>query len=127
MKIDRRLNIVIPVENEDGSVFYAYAEPVGEAVFTANFRIFSKAFSIMMSEGGQATGPRLAAMYLQLAADSTDETGEAYKTLMNEIRRLTNLVILVDGKWQTIPYDDAVRRKFIGSEDVKAVEGCCAF
>lgn len=124
MKIDRNLNLVIPLEWEGGKI-YVHAAPIGTEVFDRYFRVFSKTFAVMMHEGGAITGPRLAARYLNLACqDAEDDT---YEALMAEIRRLCNVIMVVDGAWKNIPLEDAINRKILDAEDTVEVSNAICF
>src|SRR6266404_4042006 len=47
--------------------------------------------------------------------------------LMNEVRRLSNVVMLGDNGWMTIPYQDAVNKQLIAQDDIDEIEGNIIF
>lgn len=129
VKIDRKLNLVVPIES-DGKIIYVHSMPVSKQVFESNFLVMAKTFSRIHSEGlGAIGGPRIAAFMLkQVATDMGEEAAEAVeKGLMNEIRRLTNVVMIGASGWETVPFVEAVAKKLISEEDVAEVENAMVF
>lgn len=120
MKIDKRMNLVIPIERDDGPI-YVHSTPISQATFEQNFVAISRTFSRIYNEGlGVMAGPRIAALMLrQVAAD----TGADVSGLMNEINRLTN--VIVGG--EIIPFDDAMRRKMLDDSEASEAEGAIVF
>ena len=68
MRIDRRLNLVIPIDGAAGR-FYLHSMPVSRVVFEQYFLVLAKTFSAIYGEGLSAlSGPRVAAMMLKRIA-----------------------------------------------------------
>ena len=129
VSIDRRLNLVIPIEQGE-STLYAYSMPIGREVFEKYFRTFSKTFAALYAEGGALTGPRLAAMYLRsVAEDAGNWEGEngVEAGLMAEILRLTTVVMPDGGVWKSVQYADAKARKLLSEDDLSEVENAIVF
>ena len=62
MHINRKLNLVIPIERADGSQIFTHSTPISAEVFDKYFLVIAKTFSAIYSEGlGPLGGPRVAA------------------------------------------------------------------
>lgn len=131
MKIDRKLNLVIPIDREDGSRIYVHSSPISMAVFESYYLVMAKTFSSIYNEGlGVTAGPRIAALVLKRVADNMGiwegETG-VRNGLVNEMRRLTNVITPSDDGWQTIPFKEAIDRGLIDEDEVSEVENALTF
>lgn len=130
MRIDKKLNLIIPVETETGMI-YVHSTPISREVFEANIFIISKTLSVLYEDGLTAfAGPRVAAtMMKNIAIERGIWEGQngVENVLMNEIRRLTNVVIPGERGWTTIPYDDAVRTGAIDADVAAEAEGQIVF
>jgi hypothetical protein len=133
VKIDRRLNLVIPIRREDDAVtIYVHSMPISRAVFEDNFVLISRAFSMMHAAGlGHFAGPRVAAMIIKRVAIELgvwEGDNGVGNTLMNEIRRLTNVVVPVAGQgWRTIPFEDALRQELLTEDEASEAENAICF
>lgn len=140
MKIDRKLNLVIPLEREDGTTLHIYATPIRKEVFETYFLVLAKTFSALSRNGlDPRSGPSIAALMLRETATATERTFESNwwdgddgvngKTgLLAEIVRLSNcLVGTPDNGWQTIPLQDALDRKLITDEEKSEVMNLLVF
>ena len=68
MEINRKLNLVVPIERESGEV-YVHSMPIGRQVFERYFLVISKAFASIFQEGlNFYSGPRIAAMMIRQVA-----------------------------------------------------------
>jgi hypothetical protein len=88
----------------------------------------------MYAEGvSQVTGPRIAALMLEKISkeDGIWETDGAIigvkDSLINEIRRLSNVILSTSEGWKTIPLMDAVNQGKLEIEDVEEAEGFIVF
>jgi hypothetical protein len=130
MKIDKALNLVCPVDSDNGMV-YIHSMPIGREVFERYFMVISKTFAALFSEGlNTVAGPRVAAMLLKkIAIEMGEWDGEAGVEigLMGEIRRLSNVAIPGPSGWSTVPLNVAVSREFIDQRDVDEAEGAIVF
>lgn len=138
MKIDRRLNLVIPVDRDDGTTLYAFSSPISREVFENYFLVISKTFSRIIAEGLQLLGgPRVCAMMLRDTAMNTlrsrgvswwEGPDGVENGLMNEVRRLTNVLVPREGGgWESTPYADAVSGGLLDAEEVAEIEGGISF
>ncbi len=125
MRIDKSLNLVIPVERDDGTI-YVHSMPIGREVFERYFLVISKTFTEIYAQGiGQLAGPRVAALMLKRV--SGDEWPEIEQGLMGEIRRLSSVLIQTDGKWQTMPMQEALDMGAMDANEVSEVENALVF
>lgn len=135
MHIDESLNIVIPVDRDDGTTVHVHAAPITRECFKQYWLPLSKAFTLIYSEGLHLAGPRIAALSLQKVAEDLrvwDGPMGVRHGLLPEIRRLANVVAPGAGNghgrgWQMVPYDDAVKAELIDQEDADEIEGVLVF
>ena len=124
MRISRRLNLIVPIERDDGSTMYVHSTPVTREVFEQFFIVISKTFSDMHELG---IGSRMAALMLRKVARDLKVVEDVENGLMAEIRRMSNAVVPTAGGWETMPLDDALSRKLLDGEDAKEVESAITF
>ena len=130
MRVDRRLNLVIPIEEGDSSL-YVHAVPLSREVFERFFLVLSKTFTFIYTQGlNVVSGPRVAALTLRKIAETDGvwegETG-VERGLMGEIKRLTNVICMTDQGWQPIPFEMAVKQGKLDSEIASEVENVIVF
>lgn len=130
MKIDKALNLVCPVETDDG-VYYVHSTPIGREVFERYFLPISKTFAAIFAEGlNTLAGPRVAAWMLKSISMEMGiwdgDTGVSIG-LMEEIRRLTNVAVPSPDGWKTVPLYDALKSGFLDQRDVDEAEGAIVF
>lgn len=130
MKIDKKLNLLVEVETNEGTIF-VHSTPLSREVFERYFLIIGKTFASLISEGlSFVSGPRVAAMMLRKIAQDAgawDGRDGINNGLMAEIRRLSNVVIPGTSGWKTMPFQDAIDKKAMDDEDVAEVEGLITF
>lgn len=139
MRIDKRLNIVIPIyeDNSDDSpvVAYVHSTPLAEAIVDRYFMVLGQTYNAIFSQGlGFAAGPGHAMRVLRHIAtergawhDRNGETG-VERGLVEEMRRLTNVAALdKDGRWNALPLQVALDQGIISPEDKSEVENAIAF
>lgn len=128
MQIDRKLNLVIPVERDKVTI-YVHSTPISKEVFDNYFLVMAKAFSMMYSAGA-IVAPRIAHLSLRKVAIEMGqwEGAEGVENgLLNEIRRLSNAIIPGPNGWQTIPYYEVIQKKLFTDEEIAEVEGAISF
>ncbi len=124
MKIDRKLNLVIPVESDDGSTFYVHAMPFSDEFWMSHYLLIAKVFSSFASEGlGALAAPRVAALMLNDIATKSDAQASA-AAIMNEIRRLTH--VMLPGN-PPILLQEAVDKGLIVKADLSVLENAIVF
>ena len=130
MKIDHKLNLVVQVDGDDGTIF-VHSMPLSRAVWERYFIPLSKTFSAMITEGMSfISGPRVAALMLRKVAEDSgtwDARDGVRDGLMAEIKRLTSVVLPGPNGWTTIPYEAAIGRKLISEDDASEVDGLIVF
>ena len=128
MRLDQRLNFIIPVERDDGVTVYVHAMPISRETFERYFLVIARTFSAISTEGIGITRV-IVLMLRKIASDMGiwDGPGGVENGLMNEIRRLANVVTPGPKGWETIPFADALAVKILSEEDVSEVENALVF
>lgn len=132
MKIDRKLNLVVPVRREDGTSLWVYSTPIRKEVFETYYLVLAKTFSTLTRNGlDPRSGPSIAAMALRDVAvntprdqernwwDGADGVGGPAGLVAEIVRLSTCLVGTESGGWNTMPLQEALDRGHI-TEDEKA-------
>lgn len=134
MRIDRKLNLIVPIVREAGATpaLYVHATPISREVFETYFVVMSQAFSAINGQGiGGITGARVAHLMLERIAKASNEWEgpEGIKIgLMAEIRRLANVVAPdPKGGWTTLPLQNAIDDELIDADEVSEVMGQIVF
>jgi hypothetical protein len=128
MKIDRKLNLVIPVVRDDVTVF-VHSTPIGRDVFEQYHGVLAKSFSIITEDGINVIAA-LATSKLALkdAAEAKGIWPAVERNLIGEIRRLSNVVSPSDGGgWKTSPLEMAIRENSLDGDEMQEVENTLVF
>lgn len=120
--IDRKLNLVVPVETQDGKTYYVHIAPLSRQVFQQNFRILTLTFDGCYSLG--MAGPRQAALVLQELATNS---GTDISSLQAEMRRGANVLVPTAQGYDVCPWEEAVARNLFDEDDLAEVEGAITF
>lgn len=130
LRIDKKLNLVVPVDTDSGTV-YVHSTPISREVFETYYRVLGRAFADIFRQRLEiVAGPRLAMLILR---DVAREQGEdvlenVEKGLIAEIHRLTNVAMpMKEGGWNTVPFQDVLDQKLLSEDDVAEVEGVITF
>lgn len=131
-KLDRRLNLIIPVERADGTTLHVHSQPISRPVFERYYRVFARTFAGLVGLGlGEVAGPRVAALELRRTAEQLGEwegPEGAEKGLMPEIRRLTNALLpATAGGWEIVPWQEIKDKQLLDDQDVSEVENAVVF
>jgi hypothetical protein len=131
MRIDKRLNLVIPVERADGAMIYVHSTPISVEVFDTYFLVIAKTFGAIYSEGlGVIAGPRVADKLLRKVAQDMgawEGAGGVRDGLVAEMRRLSNVLSPGAQGWEMLPFDDAKARGVIDAADAAEIEAAITF
>lgn len=131
ISINRKLNFVIPIENDDGTKLYVHSTPIRRETFELYFKVIAKAFSEIYAGGlGITSAPRVAAMLIKQHAQEMgiwDGPKGVKHGLMEEIRRLSNVVAPSGHGWELIPLDDAISQNIINEDDASEVENAICY
>lgn len=91
--INKKLNLVLPVEIESGKI-WIHSTPLSREVFESNWALLTRTLSNLYGNGiGPAMAPRVAALCLRETAKEMDETVDLSSNIFNEIYRLTNVLM----------------------------------
>ena len=140
MKIDRKLNLVIPIEREDETSLCVYVTPIRKEVFETYYLVMAKTFSALARNNlDPRSGPSVAALMLRDVAQTTPRGGDANwwdgddgvggkAGLLAEMVRLCNcLVGTDDAGWQTIPLQDALDKQLVTADEKGEVMSLLTF
>jgi len=119
MKIDKNLNLVVPVESNEGKAYF-HSTPIHREVFQRYHFVMCAAFTKLLQSGMELTGAKIAAYTLEETAREMNKWEGATgieKGLMEEIARLTNVLILGENGWEMLPVGVALQRGFIEDDD----------
>lgn len=130
MKISRKLNLVIPIDTDDGEM-HVHSTPISREVFERYYLVLSKTFTRLYKEDlGVAGGPKVAAIMLR---DIAQQMGEwdgpdgVQQGLVAEIVRLTNIILPGIRGWEAVPFQTVISQKRMDPEDVAEVESVITF
>ena len=134
MRINERLNLVIPIygDDENDVVAWVHSTPISRDVFDAHYLLIAKTFSVLHTQRlGEIAGPRIAANVLRDQAReltrTADDADAVLHPLLAEIHRLTNVLLPTSAGWETHTYDQVLSRKLLSPEDVSEVESAVTF
>lgn len=131
LKIDRKLNLVLPVDRTAGGTIYVYSIPISAETFEAYASVIALAWSRLTGGGYTlASGMRIAKIILKKAAveQGVWEGPDGVENgLIVEMHRLTSVLAPVDRGWSTLQLDDAIKMGVIEAEDVEEVQNVLVF
>lgn len=119
MKINSALNLVIPLQTDNGTVNF-HSRPLRRETFEKYYMVISMAFTRLIENGLELTGARVAAMHLKSVAQSIGqwEGAEGVQNgLFEEIARLTSVLVLTETGWDSLPVNVAIGREYISEDD----------
>ena len=125
MRISPDMNFVVPLYHGDDIYAYVYARPISTAAFEMNYRLLIRTYNTMLGEGPVAV--RMGHLFLKdaAAALAPDGNGSTISApLLNEIGRMSSVILATKTGWQTIPLQQALDSKLLDPED--AVEAANA-
>lgn len=130
MRIDRALNLVIPVERDEGAI-YVHAAPISQDVFDRYFLTLSKTFTAIYAEGLKTmAGPRVAALMLKriaMADQVWEGDGGVEQGLVAEWRRLAAVISPGPAGWSTLPMQVALNQGLFSEREMSEVDNAIAF
>lgn len=131
MKIDRKLNIVIPIETETNGRILVHSAPISRDVFEQFYLELGKVFTQCFDSVSQAhlalSAPQLAYPALKKMAMDAGTWENVKRGLINEIVRLTNVLIAGDKGWETLPLDIAIKREILDEDEESEVLSAIVF
>lgn len=130
MRINKKLNLVIPCDCEVGKI-YVHSTPVAYEIFEQYYLPLSKTFANLFSQGlGVLASPRVA--YLALKSIS-EEMGVwngpqgVHSGFVNEFIRLSNVAVTGKNGWETLPLHVAMQKNIIDEETSREVLSAITF
>ena len=124
MKIDRNLNLVMQVQTEKKGTIYIHSASISRSVFEQFYLELGKVFSQCFDSINQAhlalSAPQLAYPALKAIskqAGNWEGAGGVQFGLVNEIIRLTNVLVSGERGWEAIPFDTAVKREVLNEDE----------
>lgn len=131
MKIDRRLNLVLPVETDSGTI-WVHSTPISRETFERYYRVITRTVADIADDHIANLGPIVGFLAMRDAAralDDWDGPDGVEQGLLPEIRRLTNVIApsAENGTWQPLPFDVAVQRGVLDDNDQRDVLGAVVF
>lgn len=142
MKIDDKLNLVLPLrENDDGVESYVYHTPISKEVFERNYKALAAVKAELAGKNIQyqmATGPQIAALTLRdeyranaIAQGRVDDEGNPdeseLKAFFAELARLTMVLVPTPSGWEKMPVDAAIRAGHVDEDEWSEVESAIVF
>ena len=114
------------VQTDENGTIYIHSTSISRSVFEQFYLELGKVFSQCFDGISQAhlalSAPQLAYAALKSIATKAgnwDGAGGVKFGLVNEIIRLTNVIVSTEKGWETIPFDVAIKREVL-SEDEEA-------
>jgi hypothetical protein len=126
--INKKLNLVIPIDTDKGRI-WIHSTPISKEVFESNYLLLTKTLADLYSNGiGPSFAPRIALLSLKDTAKEMDESNDISNNLIQEIYRITN-VLMPDpsGRWQTIPFVEVISKKIIDEQQLSEVENAIIY
>jgi hypothetical protein len=124
MKINRQLNLVLPVQTENSGTVYIHSSAIGLEVFEQFYSELGKVFAQCFDGAGSAAlmigAPQLAYAALKSISkkSGTWDGADGVKFgLVNEIVRLTNIVGAGGHGWQSTPLAGSVEIGILTEEE----------
>jgi hypothetical protein len=127
--INKKLNLVIPIE-EDGNIkAWIHSSPISREVFESNYLLIVKTLSNLYGNGvGPVMSVRVAKLGLKDTAKEMNDQQDISINLINEIHRLTMILMPNPmGKWESLPYDVVANRKLIDEDTLAEVENALVY
>jgi hypothetical protein len=132
MKLDRKLNLVWLLEREEG-VVHVHSTPISKAIWDRYYKVISRTYIDMLENGGlwmAQMGVRVARMSLEDTAKTMgvwEGKDGVQQGLMNEITRLTNVIVPLEGSWDSVPMQEAIDKGFFEEDERSEVENAICF
>lgn len=131
IKLNRKLNMVIPIETRDGITIYVHSTPIMRETFETYFEPIARTFTQIYSAGhGIYSGPRVAELILRKVATQMnmwDGENGVKNGLIVEIHRLTNVATPSPAGWTYLPWEIAVKDGLVDEDDASEVENALVF
>lgn len=126
--INKKLNLVLPVDTDSGRI-WVHSVPISKEIFDSNYLLLTKTLAFLYANGvGPAFGPRIAKMALIDVAKEMDDETDISSNLLNEIYRITNVLMPTpNGPWQTVPLYEVKTKKLVDEQLIAEVENAIVY
>jgi hypothetical protein len=122
------------VQTDENGTAYIHSTSISRSVFEQFYSELGKVFSQCFDGVSQAhlalSAPQLAYAALKFIATKAgnwDGAGGVKFGLVNEIIRLTNVIINTEKGWETIPFEVAVKKEFLNEDEEAEVLSSLVF
>lgn len=130
MRLNRKLNIVVPVSTDAGTIF-VHSTPISRDTFEQFYLELGKVFSQCFDSNNAAhlalSAPQLAYPALKAIAKAEGKTQEVQFGLINEIIRLSNAIVPTENGLETMPLDVAIKREHLDEDAASEVLSALCF
>jgi hypothetical protein len=129
ISINKKLNLVLPVETDKGKI-WVHSVPLLRDVFESNYMLLTRTLSNLYGNGiGPAMAPRVARLVLRDTAKEMDDTTDISNNLMNEIYRMTNVLMPSSNGagWEMHTYYEVKSKKLVDDETLSEVENAIIY
>lgn len=130
MRIDRKLNLVVPVSTDAGTIF-VHSTPISRDTFEQFYLELGKVFSQCFDSSNAAhlalSAPQLAYPALKAIAKAEGKMQDVQFGLINEIVRLSNAIIPGENGLECLPLDIAIKREMLDDEAANEVLSALVF
>jgi hypothetical protein len=116
VKLNRKLNVVLPPFTTDKGQVYVYSTPIALPMFRDHYRMLGRTFTEIQRLGyGPITGPSLASYVFRDEAKAYGDEAHS-EMLLNEVKRLTFVVYPNDRGWANMPFVSSVKQGVLTEE-----------
>jgi len=134
MRINKKLNIVIPLVTEKHGTVFIHSTPILRNVFELFYselrHVFNDIFEGNNSKNFILTGPQIAYTSLKqmsINAKTWEGNSGVKFGLVNEIVRLTSVMINSQKGWEQLPFDTIIKREFLDEDEESEVLNALIF
>jgi hypothetical protein len=130
MRLNRKLNIVVPVSTDAGTIF-VHSTPISRDTFEQFYLELGKVFSQCFDSNNAAhlalTAPQLAYPALKSIAKAEGKTQDVQFGLINEIVRLSNAMVPGENGLESMPLDIAIKREILDEDAANEILSALVF
>lgn len=134
MRLNKKLNIVIPIDTEQHGQIFVHSAPIGREVFEMFYselgQVFTQCFDSISKSHMALSAPQLAYPALKkIAMNAGNWEGQSgvRLALINEIVRLTNVSICGEKGWDMLPLDTVIKRAMLEEDEESEVISSLVF
>lgn len=125
MKLNRELNIVLSIESEKHGEIFVHSMPITRAIFRKYFVVIGKTFAELFSGGfAMIAGPGVAYLMLEkiaLEMGTWEGPDGVHNGLINEIVRLSSVLVSGEEGWKSYPLHTAIQQKMLSGDELEEV------